>query len=43
VGVYAIDPSVRDLVPVALDVLTLRGEQIAAVTAFRRPEILPPF
>jgi RNA polymerase sigma-70 factor (ECF subfamily) len=43
VGVYAVDPSGCDFVPVALDVLTLSGEQIAAVTAFRRPEILPPF
>ena len=35
VGVYRITPDGGSYLPIALDVLTLRGDQIAAVTAFR--------
>jgi RNA polymerase sigma-70 factor, ECF subfamily len=42
-GAYAFDPE-RDLfLPIALDVLTLRGGEIAEVIAFRTPEIFPHF
>ncbi|HEV3407884.1 MAG TPA: sigma-70 family RNA polymerase sigma factor [Gaiellaceae bacterium] len=43
VGAYALDPTRRRYVPIALDVLTLRGRQVAAVTAFRNPELFPRF
>ena len=43
VGVYALDPERGRYLPIALDVLTLRGRQIARVTAFRTPELLPRF
>jgi RNA polymerase sigma-70 factor (ECF subfamily) len=43
VGAYALDRERRLFLPIALDVLTLRGEQIAAVTAFRTPTIFGRF
>jgi RNA polymerase sigma-70 factor (ECF subfamily) len=42
-GVYALDSQRSRHVPIALDVLTLRGGRIAAVTAFRMPELFPIF
>ena len=42
-GVYRLDPKRNRYLGVALDVLTLRGAQIAAVTAFRTPEMFPRF
>jgi RNA polymerase sigma-70 factor (ECF subfamily) len=41
-GVYAIQPD-GSYAPIALDVLTLRGERIAAVTAFRETSSFPRF
>jgi RNA polymerase sigma-70 factor, ECF subfamily len=43
VGAYALDPEHRHYLPIALDVLTLRGPRIAAVTAFRTPHLFPRF
>jgi RNA polymerase sigma-70 factor, ECF subfamily len=38
-GAYLLQPGRRTYRPIALDVLTVRGTQIAAVTAFRTPEL----
>ena len=35
VGTYALDPTTGEYLPLALDLLTLNGEEIAAVTAYR--------
>jgi RNA polymerase sigma-70 factor, ECF subfamily len=43
VGAYALDPERSRYLPIALDVLTLRGQQIADVTAFRTPGIFTRF
>jgi RNA polymerase sigma-70 factor, ECF subfamily len=43
VGAYALDPERGRYLPIALDVLTLRGERIADITAFRTPELFPRF
>ena len=43
VGTYLLDSRARRYVPLALDVLTLRGEEISSVTAFRSPELFPRF
>jgi RNA polymerase sigma-70 factor (ECF subfamily) len=40
---YKLDPQQRGYLPVALDVLSLRGTRITAITAFRTPEIFPRF
>jgi RNA polymerase sigma-70 factor (ECF subfamily) len=40
-GTYHLDPRGERYVPVALDVLTLRGSAIADVIAFRAPGLLP--
>jgi RNA polymerase sigma-70 factor (ECF subfamily) len=42
-GVYRLRPGSGDYVPIALDVLALRGDRIAEVTAFRAPAVLPRF
>ncbi len=42
-GTYAIDPQGGAYRPIALDVLTLRGEQIAGVIAFRTPTLFARF
>jgi RNA polymerase sigma-70 factor, ECF subfamily len=42
-GTYLIDPERGHYVPLALDVLALRGDLISAVTAFRTPAIFPRF
>jgi RNA polymerase sigma-70 factor (ECF subfamily) len=42
-GTYVIEPTGGDYVPIALDVLTFRGDLIAAVTAFRTPDVLSRF
>jgi RNA polymerase sigma-70 factor, ECF subfamily len=42
-GTYAIDPPRESYRPIALDVLTLRGELITNVTAFRSPALFPRF
>jgi RNA polymerase sigma-70 factor (ECF subfamily) len=42
-GVYAIKPDASSYLPIALDVLTLRGDLIVDVTAFRTPTIFPRF
>jgi len=42
-GAYMIDPGAGSYVPIALDVLTLRGDLIANVTAFRTPSAFPRF
>ena len=42
-GTYRLDASSARYVPVALDVLTLRGARIADVTAFRTPEVFERF
>ena len=42
-GTYALDAARNRFVPIALDVLTLRGTQIADLIAFRTPEIFPRF
>ncbi len=43
IAAYALDLERGCYVPIALDVLTLRGRQIAHVTAFRAPELFPLF
>jgi len=43
VGTYLLDEETGEYVPIALDVLTLRGELIVDVTAFRTPAIFPRF
>jgi RNA polymerase sigma-70 factor, ECF subfamily len=43
VGAYALDPEGSRYLPIALDVLTLHGERIGAVTAFRTPGLFPRF
>jgi RNA polymerase sigma-70 factor, ECF subfamily len=40
---YRLDPEAGSYLAIALDVLTLRGSQIAEVTAFRTPEMFPSF
>jgi RNA polymerase sigma-70 factor, ECF subfamily len=40
-GTYALDPEGPRYLPIALDVLTVRGDLIAGVTAFRSIEIFP--
>jgi RNA polymerase sigma-70 factor, ECF subfamily len=40
---YCLDRETGGFVPIALDVLTLRGELIAEVFAFRTPEVFPRF
>ena len=42
-GAYALDRERNRFFPIALDVLTLRGTRIAAVTAFRTPKVFPRF
>jgi RNA polymerase sigma-70 factor, ECF subfamily len=42
-GAYAIDEEGRAYVPIALDVLTLDGDLIADVTAFRSPALFARF
>jgi RNA polymerase sigma-70 factor (ECF subfamily) len=42
-GTYALDAERNRYLPIALDVLTLRGAQIADVTAFRTPDVFPRF
>ena len=42
-GVYRIEPESGDFVPIALDVLALRGDLVAAVTAFRDPSVFGRF
>ena len=42
-GTYQLDPEHGGYLPLALDVLTLRGDLIADVTAFRTPAIFPRF
>jgi RNA polymerase sigma-70 factor (ECF subfamily) len=42
-GTYRLDPEGKRFVPVALDVLTLRGPRIADVTAFRTPGVFERF
>jgi RNA polymerase sigma-70 factor (ECF subfamily) len=43
VGTYLLDEETGTYVAIALDVLSLRGELIADVTAFRTPAIFPRF
>jgi RNA polymerase sigma-70 factor, ECF subfamily len=43
VAAYLLDRETGTYVPLALDVLTLRGAEIAEVTAFRMPEAFPHF
>jgi RNA polymerase sigma-70 factor, ECF subfamily len=40
---YRLDPETGSYLPIALDVLTLRGGWIAEVIAFRTPELFPRF
>ena len=42
-GAYALDPERRRFLPIALDVLALRGGSIAEITAFRAPGIFRSF
>jgi RNA polymerase sigma-70 factor, ECF subfamily len=42
-GAYGFDPEGNRFLPIALDVLTLRGARIADITAFRTPEIFRRF
>lgn len=42
-GTYALDAERKRFLPIALDVLTLRGTRIADVTAFRTPDVFPRF
>ena len=42
-GVYRIDPETGDYVPIALDVLTLRGELIADGDGVPRPLVFARF
>jgi len=41
VAAYRLDPAAAAHVPIALDVMTLRGDRIADVTAFRTPAVFP--
>jgi RNA polymerase sigma-70 factor (ECF subfamily) len=43
VGAYCRDPGSGAYLPIALDVLTLRGAEIVEVTAFRAPEVFAHF
>ena len=43
VGTYCLDPESGSYVPIALDVLTLRGHEIAEVIAFRTPDVFRRF
>jgi RNA polymerase sigma-70 factor (ECF subfamily) len=43
VGAYALDPERHRYLPVALDVLALRGDRVGDVIAFRTPELFPTF
>lgn len=43
VGTYRLDPERERYLPIALDVLTLRGAQIAGIMAFRMPNIFRGF
>jgi RNA polymerase sigma-70 factor (ECF subfamily) len=42
-GVYRLDPATQTYLAVALDVLTLEGDRIAEITAFRTPGLFPRF
>ena len=42
-GSYLLDPESGSYLPIALDVLALRGEEIVDVTAFRTPALFPRF
>ena len=42
-GTYSLDPDAERFVPIALDVLTLRGDRIESVLAFRGPEVFAGF
>lgn len=42
-GAYRFDPDAGSYVPIALDVLAVRGNRIAEITAFRTPEIFGRF
>ncbi len=42
-GAYKLDPQQGSWLPAALDVLSLRGARIAAITAFRTPQVFPRF
>ena len=42
-GVYRLDRDACRYVPICLDVLTITGEQISGVTAFRTPDVFPRF
>jgi len=42
-GGYLLDPDTGSYLPIALDVLTLREEEIVDVTAFRTPALFPRF
>jgi RNA polymerase sigma-70 factor (ECF subfamily) len=42
-GTYALDLDTGSYLPIALDVLTLRGTRIADITVFRTPEVFPRF
>ena len=42
-GTYSLDPDAGRFVPIALDVLTLRGDRIESVLAFRGPEVFAGF
>jgi RNA polymerase sigma-70 factor, ECF subfamily len=42
-GTYRLDPESGRYLPIALDVLTLRGSEVAEVIAFRTPAVFPRF
>jgi RNA polymerase sigma-70 factor, ECF subfamily len=42
-GVYRLDPETDAYLAIALDVLTLEGDQIREITAFRTPALFPRF
>jgi RNA polymerase sigma-70 factor (ECF subfamily) len=42
-GAYHLDPGAGSYLPIALDVLTLRGALIAEITAFRTPGLFRRF
>jgi RNA polymerase sigma-70 factor (ECF subfamily) len=42
-GAYTLAPERRRFLPIALDVLTIRGGNIAAITAFRTPAVFRSF
>jgi RNA polymerase sigma-70 factor, ECF subfamily len=42
-GVYRLDPETETYLAIALDVLTLEGDQIREITAFRTPALFPRF